>query len=113
MSIAENIAREEAQRARKPKGRKKAVGRKDSEGQEQVMRPDVLKERAKELMRLDVEAKDAATAFGDAVKVCAEKSGFNASTVRKLIRARNSDDFAGAKAKVEQLGIAFEKVGEA
>lgn len=110
MSIAENIAREEASRARKTA--RKPRGRKDAEKQEAVLRADVLKEKARELVKLHQAMKDASTAFGDAVKVAAEKSGFMASVVRSLVAARNCDDFAGRKNKAEQLVMAFEEAGE-
>lgn len=109
MSIAESIAREEAERARKPKRGRKPAGRKDGEKEELTLRPDVLKDRARELVKLHQNAKDASAVYAEAVKTCAEKSGFKASVIRTLVAARNSDDFEGRKNKAEQTVLAFEE----
>jgi hypothetical protein len=106
MSIAEDIAREEAKRARKPR---RVAGRKDSEKEEITLRADVLKERARELVRLHMDVKNASAVYAEAVKTCAEKSGFKAAVIRTLVAARNSDDFDGRKQKAKQTVLAFDE----
>lgn len=105
MSIAEGVAREEAKRARKPKNPR---GRKAAK-EEVKLRADVLKERARELVRLHQNANDASAIYAEAVKTCAEKSGFKAAVIRTLVAARNSDDFEGRKNRAEQTVLAFEE----
>lgn len=89
-------------------------GRKDSDGQSAVPGPAILRESAKELMALEAAYIAASKAFGDRVKVIAEKSGFNAATVRKLIQARNrgSEEIADRLRKAEQLVMALTEAAE-
>jgi alkylhydroperoxidase family enzyme len=109
MSMAEEVAREEAARAREARKPRAANGRQDAEKEEITLRPDVLKERARELVSLHMTAKNASAVYAEAVKRCAEKSGFKASVIRTLVAARNSDDFDGRKNKAEQTVLAFEE----
>lgn len=87
---------------------KKVVGRQDSQGQEAVIENDVIEERIDELITLKKSAEEASTSYSDAVKATAEKSGYNAATVRKYVEAKAGDDFDGAKKKVAQLALIFD-----
>jgi len=89
---------------------RKAVGRKDAEKQEQVIELDVLRERTAELVRLFYAKRDAATAFGDAVKATAEKAGLLSTVVRKFVAAKAGDDYDDAKRKADQLPLVFEEI---
>ena len=96
--------------ATKGKGskREKPVGRQDSQGQEAAMRPDVLKSRLAELVKLHGAAAEAAADLNDAIKACAEKSGYLASVIRKRVVAEAGENFADKKREVTQLALAFE-----
>jgi hypothetical protein len=56
-----------------------------------------------------MDVKNATAVYAEAVKACAEKSGFKAAVIRTLVAARNSDDFEGRKNKAEQTVLAFEE----
>jgi hypothetical protein len=89
-----------------PKG--KAKGRKGADKQEAALKDTVLRDLSQELVRLKKSADGEAEAYGDAVKAAAEKTGYNASTIRSVIAALASDDFEDKKGKVEQLALAFD-----
>ena len=112
MSIAENIAREEAKRARKGKSKPKSLGRKDAEGQEQTITLDPIRDSIEELVASYTRMNNASDEFNDQVKAAAEKSGLLSSTVRKFVVARASDDFGERARKVQQLALVFEEIGE-
>ena len=87
----------------------KAVkGRKD-QGQEAVIKPDVLDAKLKELVHLHNKKTEASDAFNDAVKRVAEKSGLLASVVAKVVAASATDKFEDEKKKAQQLSLAFEE----
>jgi hypothetical protein len=88
-------------------GTRKARGRKDSEGQEAVIKHHVLLEKETELVNLANASNNAATDFGEAIKACAEASGYNAAAVRKYIAAKVGEHFDDEKKKVEQLSLIF------
>lgn len=90
----------------------KAVkGRKD-QGQEAVIKPDVLEGKLKELVHLHNKKTEASDAFNDAVKRVAEKSGLLASVVAKVVAASAGDKFEDEKKKAQQLSLAFEECSE-
>lgn len=91
-----------------------AKGRKDNDGQPAVPQPSVLREHAKELIALANAAAKAGAEYGDRIKVVAEKSGFNAAEVRKLIAARVKGDEAVADRlrKAEQMVLLLKDCGE-
>ncbi len=91
---------------------RKAKGRKDAEKQGAVTKPDVIEKRIKELIRLHVAAKEAATDESEAIKAAAEASGYNASNIRSLVVARAGDNFVEKKRNVEQQYELFDEVGE-
>lgn len=102
MGLVSNIYSEEGKTETR-----KARGRKDSQSQEAVIKHHVLVEREAELVNLATAKNTAAAEFSDAVKVCAEASGYNAAAVRKYIAAKVGNDFDEAKKKVEQLSLIF------
>lgn len=95
-------------KARKPK---RPAARKGADGQEQVIELAPLKRQMIELIALYGRKGEAAQAFGDAVKVAAEASGLQSSTVRKFVTARAGEQFDKAKRGAEQLQLLFEEVG--
>ena len=88
-------------------------GRKDNQGQEAVIKPQTLKDGLKNLAHLKAKAEEANQKLKDAVKAIAEKSGLEATVVRKFVNARHagSEKFDNEKRRIEQLGIVFEEIG--
>ena len=89
----------------------KAKGRKDSTGQEDVIKTKPLKDAIDDLIALHGKKQNANDKFNAAVKAVAEKSGLLSSVVRKLVNARAGDKWEEESRKVVQLGIVFEEVG--
>lgn len=87
-------------------------GRKDSNNQEAVVKPDVIKDRIVELVMRYKAAQDEAEAFNSGIKAAAEASGLMASVVRKFVVARAGEKFADKANEAMQLSIVFEEVGE-
>lgn len=94
-------------RARAPKGE----GRKDRTGQETVKSITVLNDDMEKLTKLYSDLSDAQTDLSAAIKKTAEKSGFLASVVRRLVVAKAGDKFDEIKRQVDQLGEAFSLEG--
>ncbi len=71
-----------------------------------------LKKKLRDLGFLAAKLAEAKEKLNDAVKAVAEKSGLNASTVRRLVRAHSGDSthFDDERRKVEQLGIVFAEI---
>jgi hypothetical protein len=90
---------------------KRVRGRKD-QGQEAVVKTDVLKDKVADLVHLHNKAAAAAETYGDAIKTTAEKAGLLASVVRKFVAARAGEKFEEEKKKAEQLSLVFDEVGE-
>ena len=86
-------------------------GRKEG-GQEQVVKPEAVKDRIEHLVKLYREADDAKTELSEAVKKVAEKAGIKASVLKSFVAARAGEDFEKARAKSAQLELLFEEVGE-
>jgi hypothetical protein len=91
---------------------RKPRGRKDADKQEAVTKPQVVEKRIVELVQLHIAAHDASEAESDAIKKCAEDSGYNASAIKKFIVARAGDKFLEKKRDCEQQMELFEEVGE-
>lgn len=93
-------------RTRKPRGRK------DESKQELVTQPKIVGELIDELVRLHTRSAEASNDLSEAIKSAAEKSGYNAAAIRKLVVARAGEKFAEAKRMVEQQMELFDEVGE-
>ena len=91
---------------------KRTRGRKDADKQEAVTKPNVVGERIEELVRLHTKAKEAATDESEAIKKCAEDSGYNATNIRSLVVARAGESFQEKKKNIEQQMELFDEVGE-
>jgi len=91
---------------------RKTRGRKNPDRQEAITQPDVVKDRIDELVKLYSAAGEAQEQFNDAVKTCAEKSGYNASAVRKFVLARAGEKYEEAKKLAAQQMELFDEVGE-
>ena len=90
------------------KGRRKAIGRTDREGQESVIKISVVKDGVDNAVALYRKAAECDAQLNDAIKAMAEKSGLLAATVRKYVVAKASEDFQEHKRKVTQLALVFE-----
>ncbi len=93
-------------------GVRRARGRKDADKQEAVTRPQLVKERIDELVRLHLEAHTSSEAASDAIKKAAEDSGYNAGALKKFVVARAGEKFAEKKRDCEQQMELFDEVGE-
>lgn len=89
---------------RKPKGRK------DENKQPAVTKPKVILERIDELVDLQKKAIDAAEAAREAIAKAAEDSGYLASTVNKLVRAKVAEKFEEKHREIEQQAELFDEV---
>lgn len=86
-------------------------GRKD-QGQEAVVKPDILVKKLPELVNLFNKKVQAAEACNDAIKTTAEKAGLLASVVAKVVAAQANDKFEEEKKKAGQLALAFDECTE-
>lgn len=89
-----------------------AAGRKGRDGQEAVTRPDVVKKEIGELEALLVKSKQADEALNAAIKKVAQESGYMASAIKKLVKARVGDSFSDKKRDAEQQLELFSEVGQ-
>lgn len=94
------------ERTQKPKGRK------DEAKQELVTQPEMVEKCIDELVRLHNAAAGAANDLSEAIKSTAEKSGYNAAAIRKLVVARAGEKFLETKRLIEQQMELFDEVGE-
>lgn len=90
----------------------KAKGRKDSQGQEAVIREKPLKDALAELQTLHEKSDAAHDKLNGAIKAVAEKSGMQAKVIRKAVFAKHADDIEELEREVEQLQIALDVVKE-
>lgn len=90
------------------KRRKSGLGRKDSQGQEAVIKLDQVKDKVDYLVGLYKTATSASSDLNDGIKAIAEKSGLLASVVRKYVVAKAGDKFEEKAREVEQLSLLFD-----
>ena len=99
----------EKERKQTVRGRKA----KTSDHQEAIVRISELNPLAIETMIADLKhAQDAATVFGESIKMWAEKAGIQSSVLRKFIAARAGENFPDKKRDAQQLSLLFEEIGE-
>lgn len=89
---------------------RKPQGRKDENKQPAVTQPKVVLERLDELVDLQKKAIDAADAAKEAIAKAAEDSGYLASTVNKLVRAKVAEKFEEKHREIEQQAELFDEV---
>jgi hypothetical protein len=99
----------------KPRGaakpEKNVRGRKDAE-QEAVPDAVVLKEGLPAVIKSILAADEAKKQANDKVKALAKKSGFLASVVKKVAKAKAGEGFEEAHRVAEQLELAFSEVAK-
>jgi hypothetical protein len=88
----------------------KAKGRMDADKQPAVTQPKVIAERLDELVHLHAAAIEAAEAAKEAITKAAEDSGYLASTVSKLVRAKHSEKLEEKHREIEQQMELFDEV---
>lgn len=90
---------------------KGASGRKGRDGQEAVTKPQVVRDAIGELETLLKKSQLAESALNDAIKKVAQESGYLASAIKKLVKARVGDSFVDKKRDAEQQLELFSEVG--
>jgi predicted DNA-binding protein len=90
----------------------KDTGRMDADKQPMVKKPQIVAERLDELVELANKASTASERAKEAVTKCAEDSGFLASAVNKLVRAKAGDKFEEKHREVEQQKELFDEAAE-
>lgn len=105
-----NGKRAKGEPARGADRKPKANGRMDADRQPMVKKPEVVAERLEELVELHAKAQAASERAKEAVTKAAEDSGFLASAVNKLVRAKAGDKFEEKHREVEQQKDLFDEV---
>lgn len=95
-----------------PKGSRGRRGRKDSTGDEQVLKAQPIKEALGELMIAYKKAQAANVAYNDLRRKIAERSNCNAADLGRLLRASASGKFEDAQRHIQQQVELFELIGE-
>jgi len=90
----------------------KRTGRKDRDGTEESPNFPKIKDGCKEMMRAYKKLESAREAFNDTVKAVADRGNFNAATLKRLVRASASGNFADHRRMIDQQAVIFEMVGE-
>lgn len=95
-----------------PKGGRGARGRKDSSGDEQVLKAQPIKESLAELMIAFKKSEDARIAYNDLRKKVAERSNASASDLNKLLKASARGNFEDVERHVQATADLFDLIGE-
>lgn len=95
-----------------PKGSRGRRGRKDSTGDEQVLKAQPIKEALSELMVAYKSHEAAKAAYNDLRKKVAERSNCNAADLGRLLRASATGKFEDTKRHIEQQADLFDLIGE-
>ena len=88
------------------------TGRKGRDGQEAVLDHSIVADAMPNLEALLKASKEADEKLNDAIKKVAQSSGYLASNVKKLVKARVSDTFSDKKRDAEQQLDLFNCVGQ-
>lgn len=94
------------------KGSRGRRGRKDSTGDEQVLKAQPIKDALSELMVAFKKAEDAKGAYNAMRKAVAERSNANAGDIAKLIKASAKGNFEDVQRDIQQQADLFELIGE-
>lgn len=89
----------------------RARGRKDNSGQEGIINTTPLKKSLKELEDAYQKFINAKDALSGIVKSVAEKTNLQSGTIRKLLKARNSDKVEDTIRSAEQVQLVLEEFG--
>lgn len=86
--------------------------RKSSDGTEETIKAQPIKDAVADLMKLYVKLDTAKEDFQSALRGVAERSNANASTIKKLIASSYKGNFEDKRREAEQQAVLFEAVGE-
>jgi hypothetical protein len=89
------------------KAKRGTRGRKDSEGQEAVIKLDKARAKIDYLIKLHTTASEAKHDYSEAIKVSAEEAGILAAVLSKYVKARAGEKFEAEKTEVIQLSLIF------
>lgn len=94
------------------KGQRGRRGRKDSTGDEQVLKAQPIKEALGELMIAYQRFELAKKTYNDLRKLVAERSNADSSDLAKLMRASARGKFEDVQRRLQQQADLFELIGE-
>lgn len=95
-----------------PKGSRGKRGRKDSTGDEQVLKAQPIKEALGELMLAYKKSETARADYNAMRKAVAERSNANAGDLNRLIKASAKGNFEDVQRHIQQQVDLFEMIGE-
>lgn len=104
-------AGEKARGGAKPE-KKGANGRKGADKVPAVKKPKVVAEKLDYMVELEQKAAAARTEADEAVNAVAEESGYLASSVKKLVKAKHGDKFEEKHREVEQQAELFDEASK-
>ena len=87
-----------------------AAGRKDSSGQESVIKMESLITRLPDLIAQHNALEEVKKDFSEAIRIVAEATGLHADTVKKVVRSKAGENFYEIHGKVRQMALAFEEI---
>ena len=95
-----------------PKGSRGRRGRKDSTGDEQVLKAQPIKEALSELMVAYQRFELSKKAYNDLRKLVAERSNADSSDLARLMKASAKGKFEDVQRRLQQQVDLFELIGE-
>lgn len=95
-----------------PKGSRGRRGRKDSTGDEQVLKAQPIKESLSELMIAYKSFEAAKASYNDLRKRVAERSNCDSSDLAKLLKASAKGKFEDTQRRIQQQVDLFDLIGE-
>lgn len=95
-----------------PKGSRGRRGRKNSAGDEEVLKAQPIKDALSELMIAYKSHEAAKVAYNELRKKVAERANCNAADLGRLLRASATGKFEDTKRHIEQQSELFELIGE-
>jgi hypothetical protein len=103
-SIEQNLDLKQGSRGRR--------GRKDSTGDEQVLKAKPIKDALGELMASFQKFEDARSAYNELRKQVAERANASAADLNRLLKASARGNFEDVQRKVQGTADLFELIGE-
>ena len=95
-----------------PQGSRGRRGRKDSTGDEQVLKAQPIKDALSELMVAFQKFEAAKKEYNDLRKIVAERSNADSSDLAKLLKASAKGKFEDVQRRIQQQVDLFELIGE-
>jgi hypothetical protein len=95
-----------------PGTQRRSTGRKDRDGTEEIPNFPTIKKGCAEMMLAYKKLEAARGVFNDVVQAVAERGNCNAASLKRLVRASASGNFADHHRMIDQQSTIFEMVGE-